>query len=98
MIDLNNFGEITLQTAYRRGKCKRLSEDIHRETFLSLNEELNEFDMSSESAMSEHIPLYTEAEEELADLLIVALTELSRRRVNVEEIITSKALYNQSRT
>lgn len=51
----------------------------------------------NEESPSEHLPEYTEAQEELADILITCLTELDRRKVDVEEIIMKKIEFNKIR-
>ena len=56
-----------------------------------------EFIKANEEKPSEHLPEYTEAQEELADILITCLTELDRRKVDVEEIIMKKIEFNKIR-
>lgn len=70
---------------------------MHRESYVAILRELGEYDLASELTKSEHLPQYTEAEEELADVLIVCLTELHRRGTNVEEIVKAKIEFNKTR-
>jgi hypothetical protein len=46
---------------------------------------------------SNHLPGYTEAQEELADILITCLTELHRRDTDIEKIVSEKVKYNKTR-
>jgi hypothetical protein len=59
---------------------------------------LYEFERASEKVQSDHIPEYTQAQEELVDILITCLTELHRRNINIESIIKRKLSFNQTRT
>ena len=70
---------------------------MHGESYVAILRELQEYDLASELTKSEHLPQYTEAEEELADVLIVCLTELHRRGTSVEEIIKAKIEFNKTR-
>lgn len=95
MIDLNQIADACRKTALRRGKInERLS---HWEAAVSLRCELDEYTNSSEHVLSEHLPEYTEAQEELADIIIVCLTDLSRRKVDIEALIKAKLTFNQNR-
>lgn len=46
---------------------------------------------------SEHLPEYTQAQEELADVLICCLAELHRRGVDVERIVKENIEFNKTR-
>lgn len=95
MLDLNNIAALCAENAKNRGK---VGYDVsHYSTACCLYDELVEFDEASEKAHSDHLPEYTEAQEELADILITCLTELHRRNVDVEAIITKKLEFNQNR-
>lgn len=69
----------------------------HQEDVDSLMAEIKEFAEASETKCSEHLPLYTEAEEELADILIGCMTELFKRGVNVDNIVDAKMEFNEKR-
>lgn len=95
MINLNNTAALCAENAKNRGK---VGYDVsHILTWWSISNELKEFYGASETGPSEHIPEYTEAQEELADILITCLTELHRRNVDIEAIITKKLEFNQNR-
>lgn len=95
MINLNNIAALCAENAKKRGK---VGYDVsHYLTSCGIYNELDEFDKASEKAHSDHLPEYTEAQEELADILITCLTELYRRNVDVEAIITKKLEFNQNR-
>ena len=69
----------------------------HLDNFFSIFEELKELHDASEHTPSEHIPRYTEAAEELADIAIACLTELTSRGVDVQQILIDKITYNETR-
>lgn len=81
--------------ALKRGKTSVFSE--HDEDANSIMGEVKEFLLASEERMSEHLPDYTEAQEELADVLISCMTELFKRGVNVDDIVRQKIAFNESR-
>ena len=96
MIDLNRIAGRCYDNALKRGKIKSSLPD-HQETVETLGEEFMEVVKSKESAWSDHLPDYTETEEEFTDVLLGCLTELHRRNVNVEEIVMIKVEYNENR-
>jgi NTP pyrophosphatase (non-canonical NTP hydrolase) len=92
---INDLAKQAHETAVRRGKT---SEDTsHIDTFFGILSELKEFREASEVEKSEHLPEYTQAQEELTDVLICCLTELHRRGVDVERIIKEKIEFNKTR-
>lgn len=95
MSEINKLAQTAYNTAITRGKT---SKDLsHDDTFFGILEELREFRVASEFRKSKHLPEYTEAQEELADVLICCLTELHRRGVDVEKIIKEKVEFNKTR-
>ena len=95
MENINQLAQTAFNTAIIRGKTSK--DATHDETFFSILEELREFREASEIDKSEHLPQYTQAQEELADIAIYCLTELHRRGVDVEEIIKAKIEFNKTR-
>lgn len=92
---INDLAKQAHETAVRRGKT---SEDAsHLDTFFGILSELKEFREASEVDPSEHLPQYTQSQEELTDVLICCLTELHRRGVDVERIIKDKIEFNKTR-
>ena len=92
---INQLAQTAFNTAIIRGKT---SKDLsHNETFFGILDELKEFRDASEVEKSEHLPQYTQAQEELTDVLICCLTELHRRGVDVEKILTDKIEFNKKR-
>lgn len=92
---INQLAQTAYETAIIRGKT---SEDaLHLDTFFGILSELKEFREASEIEPSEHLPEYTQAQEELTDVLICCLTELHRRGVDVERIIKEKIEFNKTR-
>ena len=95
MSEINNLARQAFNTAIIRGKTSK--DTTHNETFFSILSELKEFRKASEIDPSEHLPQYTQAQEELTDVLICCLTELHRRGVDVEKIIKDKVEFNKTR-
>ena len=92
---ISDLARQAFNTAIIRGKT---SKDLsHDETFFDILEELREFREASEVEKSEHLPEYTQAQEELTDVLICCLTELHHRGVDVERIIKEKIEFNKTR-
>lgn len=92
---INDLAKQAHETAVKRGKT---SEDAsHLDTFFGILSELKEFREASEIDPSEHLPEYTQAQEELTDVLICCLTELHRRGVDVERIVKEKVEFNKTR-
>ena len=81
--------------ALRRGKTSIYNS--HQQDTESIMIEVNEFAEASEDKKSVHLPEYTEAQEELADILICCMTELVKRGVNVDKIIDAKIKFNENR-
>lgn len=91
---INNLAREAYNNAIRR--CKITPEDSHEIIYIGINQELNEFCNATDNP-SEHLPQYTERQEELADVLICCLTELHREGVDIEKIIKEKIEYNKTR-
>ena len=92
---INKLAEQAFNNAIIRGKTSK--DTTHDDTFFGIFEELREFRVASEFGKSKHLPEYTEAQEELADVLIRCLSELHRRGVDVEKIIKDKVEFNKTR-
>lgn len=92
---INDLAQTAFETAIIRGKTEK--DAGHLDTFFGILSELKEFREASEIDPSEHLPEYTQAQEELTDVLICCLTELYRRGVDVEEIIKAKIEFNKTR-
>ena len=95
MENINQLAQTAYETAIIRGKTAK--DMNHDDTFFGILSALKEFREASEVEKSEHLPEYTQAQEELTDVLICCLTELHRRGVDVEEIIKAKVEYNKKR-
>lgn len=92
---MNNLASRSCYNALKRGKTSVFSE--HDEDANGIMGEVNEFLLASEEKKSEHLPEYTEAQEELADVLICCMTELFKRGVNVEKLVRTKIAFNERR-
>lgn len=92
---LNHLSRLSYANAIKRGKTRE--DYLHLDTLWGIFDEIKEFRQASESKPSEHLPNYTEAEEELADILICCLTELRRRGVNIDKLISDKIQFNETR-
>ncbi|MBO7280572.1 MAG: hypothetical protein J6V00_05335 [Bacteroidaceae bacterium] len=95
MSEINQLAQTAFNTAIIRGKTEK--DAGHLDAFFDILSELKEFREASEVKKSEHLPQYTEAQEELTDVLICCLTELHRRGVDVERIIKEKIEFNKRR-
>ena len=95
MIDLKETARRAFEDALRRNKTTVAPS--HYLDACSILKEIDEFQMASEGKPSAHLPLYTEAQEELADILISCLTELHKRGTDIEAIIRRKMNFNATR-
>lgn len=98
-MDLNKFAKRAYQCALKRGKVhENLTPDqLHQETAQGLTQETTEVVEASEELCADHVPSFTEVQEELADVIIVACTELYRRGTDVEALLHAKMKYNEHR-
>ena len=98
-MDLNKFAKRAYQCALRRGKVheQHSLEQTHAETLIGLEQEVAEVKNASETLSADHVPTYTEVQEELADVIITACTELHRRGTDVEALLHAKMKYNENR-
>lgn len=106
MKDINFISIHSLVIALKRGKTNlNLS---HEEVCNGIAEELDELRQATDEP-SEHIPPYTQRQEELADIILAALTELEMLSIRyyqagrkdiadlASNIITDKLEYNKTR-
>lgn len=96
---MNELALITYHSALERKKISdtRDYSQMHDEAHRSLLDEVKEFSWAGEVAVSNHLPGYTEAQEELADILIVCLIELHRRGTDIDKLIERKIKFNLTR-
>lgn len=92
---INQLAQTAFNTAIIRGKTAK--DAGHLDAFFDIFSELKEFREASEIDKSEHLPEYSQAQEELTDVLICCLTELHRRGVDVERIVKEKIEFNKTR-
>lgn len=92
---MNSLASRSCYNALKRNKTSVFNE--HDDDVNGIKAEVNEFLLASEHKKSEHLPDYTEAQEELADVLICCMTELFKRGVNVDDIVRQKIAFNESR-
>lgn len=95
-MDLNKAARRAYNSAIARGKVT--AQVSHEETVCTMGEEFEEVRVADENAPSDHLGEYTEVVEELTDVLISSLTELFKRKVNIEEVLHAKLKYNESRS
>lgn len=91
---LNDFASYARQNAIVRGKIN--ANPSHRELCGSIGEEYIELCQATEGE-SEHLPGYTEVEEELVDILISCLTSLSCMGTDIDKAVGDKMKFNESR-
>ena len=94
-MELQEKARKAFNNALRRGKTSVYN--YHQDDAKTLMAEMKEFAEASEDMKSEHLPEYTEAQEELADIIIGCMTELFKRGVNIEKIIDAKIAFNEKR-
>ena len=94
-MELQEKASKAFHNALKRGKTS--VSNSHKEDAEGLMAEMKEFVEASEDKESVHLPEYTEAQEELADILICCMTELVKRGVNVDKIIDAKIAFNEKR-
>ena len=92
---MNTIASRCCYNAFKRNKTSLFNE--HDEDANSIMEEVKEFLLASEEKKSEHLPKYTEAQEELADILISCMTELYKRGVDIDTIVMDKIIFNENR-
>lgn len=94
-MDLNKAARRAYRNAVARKKIGEVMS--HEDSVRTLRQEFDEFESASESLPSNHLSEYSEAVEELTDILIGSLTELHRRGVDIEEVVHAKLKYNENR-
>ena len=92
---LNEIAQKAYECAVRRGKIdpdNDSNNNLHRDLF----EEVAEvFECTGEK--SPHIKEYLDVEEELADVIIVALSTLDHFKCDIDSLIEAKMNYNKNR-
>lgn len=94
-MDLNKAAKRAYKNALARKKI--VGEVKHEDSVRTLGQEFEEFKNADEKLPSNHLSEYSEAVEELTDILIGSLTELYRRNVDVEVVVHAKLKYNENR-
>lgn len=92
---LNELAKRAYACAIARRKTGKLVN--HEKDAAGLIEEVHEFYQAKEKWESDKMYGYTEAQEELADVLIVCLTALYKRNVDIDEIVEKKIHINELR-
>ena len=80
--------------AVTRGKVGKWTR--HDDRVRAIKEELREF-AEATPKKSEHLPEYSEQEEELADIILVCLTSLAELRTDVVDLLNKKIRFNYTR-
>lgn len=98
-MDLNKLGKRSYHLAVVRNKiAEGVSQDeLHRQTVSGVFTEGREVEQASETEMSDHVKSLTQVAEELVDVLLVCVTELHRRGVDIEDAVHKKLKYNEDR-
>lgn len=95
MIKLNKLAKVCLQTALRRGKITKNSSP--RVIIMHISGEWREL-YDATKFRSEHLPQYSEQEEEAADIIISTMTYLQRIGCSdIEQLIRDKIEFNNRR-
>lgn len=86
--------------AVRRGKTR--NDMTHEEIYNGIKEELDEF-MNATDEPSEHLPQFTQRQEELADIILACMTELCKECAakntgyNPADVLVAKNEFNANR-
>lgn len=94
-MNLNELAKRAFKCAVARGKTGK--QVNHEKDAAGLIEEVHEFFQAREKWESTKMYGYTEAQEELADVLIVCLTELHKRNVDIDDLVQEKIHLNELR-
>lgn len=81
-------------TALKRGQIG--DNTRHEDRVRAIRGELREFERATVEA-SEHLPGFTEQEEELADIILVCLTSLCELKTDVGDLLDQKIRFNNGR-
>lgn len=96
MITLNKLAVRCFEIAMRRGKINQFTSG--KAIILAISSEWREL-LEATKFKSEHLPQYSEQEEEAADIIITTLTYLHRIGCeDVERLIKDKISFNEKRT
>lgn len=96
MITLNKLAVKCFEIAMRRGKINKFTSG--KAIILAISSEWREL-LGATKFKSEHLPHYSEQEEEAADIIITTLTYLHRIGCeDVEQLIKDKISFNEKRT
>lgn len=96
MITLNKLAEKCFQIALRRGKINLYTS--RRAIINDISTEWRELS-NADKTQSNHIPQYTEQEEEAADVIIATMTFLTKIGCkDIEQLIKDKISFNDHRT
>lgn len=86
--------------AARRGKTR--NDMTHEEIYDGIEQELEEFKQATD-APSEHLPQFSQRQEELADIILACMTELCKECAaknngyNTGDVLVAKNEYNAKR-
>ena len=90
-----------LTFAIKRGKTRENM--THEEIYNGIKEELDEF-LNATDEPSEHLPQFTQRQEELTDIILACMTELCKECVaknngyNPADVLVAKNEYNANRS
>ncbi|MEL5894223.1 MazG nucleotide pyrophosphohydrolase domain-containing protein [Bacteroides sp. GD17] len=93
---LNEIAQIAYDCAVRRGKIDP-DNDKNNNLRRDLLEEVAEV-FESTGDKSHHIKDYLDVEEELADVILVALSTLHHFKCDIDSLVEAKMKFNQKRT
>lgn len=95
-MDLNKLGKRYYSWAVRKGEIHEGLDDAaaNAEMKEGIDKEVGELQIASESETADYLG-YTEVEEGLADIILVSLAELYRRKADIEVLLHRKMKYNE---
>ena len=94
MCNINFIAMRSWAAATKRGQIN--DRTCHDNMVRNIKKELKEF-AEATPGRSEHLPEYSEQEEELADIILVCLTSLAELGTNVAQLLIDKTRFNFTR-
>lgn len=93
-MNVNALAGMALAGAARRGKLDSVK--CEKDQIVAIEAELNELKVAMDNT-SEHLPRYSEREEEAADVIIATLTYLAMKGTDIDRLLTDKIMFNLKR-
>lgn len=93
-MNVNVLAGMALAGVVRRGKLDNVKSE--KDQIVAIEAELNELKAAIDNT-SEHLPRYSEREEEAADVIIATLTYLAMKGTDIDSLLMDKIIFNLRR-